>query len=358
MAFLVDIKTSFPKHYYNQEELTGALLKVWGDKIKNHARIETLQKNVLVESRHLSMPLEGYFEEMTFGQRNKLFIEVATEIGRKAISDVLEANNLNPEDISSIWSNTVTGFSIPSLEARIMNLLPFKTDTKRVPMMGLGCMAGVAGINRVSDYLLGHPKEAVIFFSVECCSLTFQMGDLRVANLLSTALFGDGAAAVLMVGDEHPLAFEAPLELKDSLSIFFRDSEDTMGWDVSEKGLSIILNKNVPEVTERELPGPMNKFLSERKISLSEIKSFFAHPGGPKVMLALEKVLDLPEGGLTHSWESLKKNGNMSSVSVLDIFLRNLELYRKNPEDYRGHLAMSVAMGPAFSAELGLFKWN
>jgi alkylresorcinol/alkylpyrone synthase len=358
MAYLVDIKTSFPKNYYNQEELTAALLKVWGDKITNHSRIETLQKNVLVESRHLSMPLESYFNDMTFGERNRQFIEVATEISKNAIKELLEANNLNAEEISSLWSNTVTGFSIPSLEARIMNLLPFKTDTKRVPLMGLGCMAGVAGINRVSDYLKGHPKEAVVFFSVECCSLTFQMGDLRVANLLSTALFGDGAAAVLMVGDEHPLALKAPLKLKDNLSVFFPESEDVMGWDVSEKGLSIILNKNVPDVTEKELQGPLDDFLSSRKISLGDIKSFFAHPGGPKVMMALEKVLDLPQGGLTHSWESLKQNGNMSSVSVLDIFHRHLELYRKDPDRFRGKWGLSVAMGPAFSAELGLFKWN
>ncbi len=354
MPYIVDIQTSFPKNAYTQDELIEGLKKVWETKVKNLNRVETIQKNVLVDSRHLAMPLEDYFSGLTFGNRNQKFIEIGLNLFEEAASKVLSKNGLRPQDISALWSNTVTGFAIPSLEARLMNRLDFKPNTKRVPLLGLGCMAGVAGINRAAEYLQSRPHEALIFFSVELCSLTFQVDDVSVANLVSTGLFGDGAAAVLMVGDEHPLREIAALKWLDSESIFFPDTEDVMGWDVSESGLKIILNKNVPDVTETYLPTPLNEFFKRKEIQRSDIHTFIAHPGGPKVLLAMEKVFDLPEHGLHHSWESLRVNGNMSSVSVLDIFSRTIEESR-GP---KGALALGVAMGPSFSAELGLYQWN
>ncbi|MCR9205563.1 MAG: hypothetical protein NXH75_13350 [Halobacteriovoraceae bacterium] len=358
MPAIVSIETSFPENKYEQHEIIEGLKKVWETRVKNTKRLQAIQENVLVGSRHLSMPLEDYFKEMTFGERNKKFIESSLKMMEKATKAILENNNLKPSDISSIWSNTVTGFAIPSLEARLMNRIEFPQNTKRVPLMGLGCMAGVAGINRVGDYLKAYPHEAVLFLSVECCSLTFQVHDISVANLVSTGLFGDGCAAVLMVGDEHPLAKTAPLQLLQGESVFFPESEDVMGWDVGEQGLKIILNKNVPDVTENQLAGPLNDFLKKHNLQRSDLASYFAHPGGPKVLLAMEKILDLPERGLTHSWKSLDERGNMSSVSVLDIFKRHLNEYEESQKEKRGGLGLSLAMGPAFSAEIGLLRWN
>ncbi len=355
MPYIVDIQTSFPDNYYSQQELIQSITKALEGKIRNTSRIETIHSNVLVEGRHLAVPLEKYFQLESFDEKNNLFIEKAVDLSTDAISKILKNNNLQAKDIGSLWSNTVTGFAIPSIESRVMNRLPFSSKTKRVPLMGLGCMAGVAGINRIADYLKAYPDEAVIFSSVELCSLTVQMSDISVANLISIGLFGDGAASVLMVGDNHPLSKTAPIEWKSSRSIFFPDTQDVMGWKVGEKGLNIVLSKSVPDLTEKALPEPLNEFLSENQLELSQIDSFFAHPGGPKVLLALEKVLDLPEKGLKHSWDSLAKNGNMSSVSVLDIFKRNME--NKTPE-LSGKNIISVAMGPAFSAELGLLKWK
>lgn len=354
MAYLIDIQTSFPSNYYNQQELVAKLAKAWDGKLRNTSRIESIHKNVLVEGRHLALPLERYFEFKNFDEKNDEFINISVNLAKNAIERLLLNNNISAEKISSLWSNTVTGFAIPSLEARVMNLLPFSPKTKRIPIMGLGCMAGAAGINRVADYLKGYPKEAVIFFSVELCSLTVQMNDISAANIVSTGLFGDGAAAVLMVGDEHPLKDKAKLKWCASESVFFKDSETVMGWQVGSEGLKIILSKSVPDVTKNELPGPLKAFLTDNQLALSDIDTFFAHPGGPKVLSAMEEVLDLPQGGLKHSWESLKLNGNMSSVSVLDIFKRTIE--NKDPE-LSGRNALSLAMGPAFSAELGLFKW-
>ena len=348
----------FPDFTYTQEEITLSLSKIWKDKFKNTDRPRAIQENVLVETRHLCMPLKNYFTPMPFKERNDQFIESSVKMMSEATQRLLDKNNLLPEEITSLWSNTVTGFAIPSLEARLMNKIKFQQNTKRVPLMGLGCMAGVAGINRVGDYLTAFPQEAVVFLSVECCSLTLQLEDLSIANLISSALFGDGSAAVLMVGDEHPLAANAPLKLCKSESLFLPDTEDVMGWDIGEKGLKIILNKNVPEVAEKQLKKPLLDFLEKSNLQLCDIASFFAHPGGPKVLLAIEKILDLPQRGLVHSWESLKACGNMSSVSVLDILKRHIDEYYDYGKTKKGAYGLSLAMGPAFSAELGLLKWN
>lgn len=354
MPYLVDVQTAFPAHYYQQEDLVEALLDLWKEKIGNKQRVKSIQQNVQVKGRHLALELPQYLQGLHFGQRNDLFIEHAVDLAGKALTLLFNKYNIKAEDISSLWSNTVTGFAVPSLEARVMNKHKFRPDTKRVPLMGLGCMAGVAGINRVADYLIGHPKEAAIFFSVELCSLTFQLQDISVANFISTGLFGDGAAAVLMVGDEHPLVKEAPLYWVDSKSAFFPDSEAVMGWDIGEHGQRIILSKSVPDISEKNLPEHLLSLLHSNKLELKDITSFFAHPGGPKVLLALEKVLGLPAKGLHHSWDSLEQNGNMSSVSVLDIFSRTL---KDDFSNEKNNFALSVAMGPAFSAEIGLFKW-
>lgn len=358
MPAIVSIETSFPKYKYNQEEITDALQLAWQERVKNTKRLRSIQENVLVGSRNLSMPLEDYSKDISFRERNMRFIESSVEMMEKAVTKVLSKNNLLPSDISSLWSNTVTGFAIPSLEARLMNRIKFSKNTKRVPLMGLGCMAGVAGINRVSDYLIAYPNQAVLFISVECCSLTFQLKDISVANLVSTGLFGDGCAAVLMVGDNHPLAKSAPLKTITSESIFFPNSETVMGWDVGGDGLKIILNKNVPDVVENQLAAPLKDFLRTNNVEHSQIESYFAHPGGPKVLNAMEKVLGLPDKGLKHSWQSLNEFGNMSSVSVLDIFKRHIDEYLEDDRSLLGSTGLSLAMGPAFSAEVGLMKWN
>jgi alkylresorcinol/alkylpyrone synthase len=355
MPFISEIKLSFPENYYSQKQLIEHVSKAWQGKIKNMSRVESIHSNVLVEGRHLALPLEKYFELNNFDEKNNLFIEKAVDLGTQAIEALLKSTGLEASDISSIWSNTVTGFAIPSLEARIMNRLPFSPETKRVPMLGLGCMAGAAGINRVADYLKAYPQEAVIFLSVELCSLTVQFEDVSVANLISTGLFGDGAAAVLVVGDQHPLAKKSPIKWLGSQSTFFPDSQDVMGWKVGEKGLKIVLSKSVPDVVESQLPGPLNNFLEKNGLELSQIDSFIAHPGGPKVLQAMEKVFDLPLGGLKYSWESLAEKGNMSSVSLLDIFSRML-ISKESSHSQR--YALSLAMGPAFSAEMGLFQWT
>lgn len=352
MSYLIDIETAFPKNYYEQDELIASMKKLWETKFFNPDRIEQFHRNVLVGGRHLALPLERYNELKSFEEKNNAWLEVASDLAYESTKNLLERFNLKASDISLLASTTITGIAVPSLEARLMNRLPFKNSTKRMPLFGLGCLAGAAGLNRVFDYLEGHPSEAAIFISVELCSLTLQPDDFSVANLVSTGLFGDGGAAVLMVGRDHPLAKSAKMKWKGGLSRFFPDSERVMGWDIVDTGFKIVLNKNVPEITLRELPSMTSDFLSEYRATTSDLNFFMAHPGGPKVLEAMETALGLTKGGLEVSWDSLKRFGNMSSTSVLFITKETIKAPRP-----KGSLGLMAAMGPAFCAELGLYEW-
>lgn len=351
MPYIHSVSCAFPKNYYDQESLLQELRKYWKKKYFNVDRIEAFHRNVLVGGRHTALPLEEYGKLSGFGDRNDAWIRVALEVATEAVSKLLEKSQLSPEEIELLASATVTGLAVPSLEARLMNKISFSRKTKRLPIFGLGCLAGAAGINRVADYLKGHPKAAAIFFSVELCSLTIQFEDLSIQNIISTGLFGDGGAAVLVVGDEHPLAKESPLELLSWQSAFFPETERVMGWDIVDSGFKVVLSKSVPEIVAEEMPKEVQELLQQSELGNKLLQFFIAHPGGPKVLESMEKVFSLEKGELKYSWESLASHGNMSSVSVLFVLAKTLE--NLPPRDSLGLIS---AMGPAFCAELGLLR--
>src|SRR5689334_9140723 len=234
-----------------------------------------------------------------------------------------------------------------------MNRIPFSRGMKRLPLFGLGCMGGAAGIARMADYLQGHPDEAVILLAIELCSLTIQRDDLSLANLVASGLFGDGAAAVLMVGDEHPLARPGLPRVINSQSHFFPQTEHIMGWDVTNSGFKVLLSADIAELAQSEVRPIMEAFLSEHELTIADIDYWLVHPGGPKVIQALEDGLGLPDEALALSWECLTEAGNISSASVLLILDKTLKGSRPKP----GEFGMLMAMGPAFSAELVLLQW-
>ncbi len=267
MPFIHSIETAFPKNYFSQKDLFNHLHSHWKEKFYNSSRIETIHKNVQVKGRHLALDPNEYFELKGFEDKNAAFIDKALDLCTQAVGDLIEKTKINPKEITALISNTVTGFSIPSLEARLMNRIEFSPQTKRIPIMGLGCLAGVAGLNRAMDYLKGHPSEAIIFFSVELCSLTLQLEDISMANIISSGLFGDGAAAVLCLGDEHPLVASSKLKFKDSYSSFYPNSERVMGWDITDTGLKIILSQDVPKVCRELVPPDIKALLDRNNIS-------------------------------------------------------------------------------------------
>ncbi len=353
MPRILALAHAFPPHYCSQDELSSALRIAWQDQGLDVAIFDRLQRNVQVQGRYLARPLEEYHHFNSFTQTNQIWQEEALHLGEQVVRQVLDQAQLAADQVQLLMSTTVTGIAVPSLEARLMNRLPFAPTTRRIPLFGLGCLAGTAGIARCADYLRAYPTHAALLLSVELCSLTLQKQDLSVANLIASGLFGDGAAAALLVGDEHPLAPAAPVSVLDSCSVFFPDSEEVMGWEVSASGLKIVLSPGVPHYTREALPGPLKDFLAKHNLKLGEIRHWVSHPGGPKVIDALEEGLALPAGTLNRTRQSLAEIGNLSSTSVLII----LEEWLRDRIAEPGDWGMMLSMGPGFCAEAALLRW-
>jgi alkylresorcinol/alkylpyrone synthase len=356
MSVIVSTKTGFPEHYYPQNTLLATAQQEWTRQRRRASILKPLEQfytNVKVKGRYLSWPLERYTEPTTFEERNDAYIETALELGEQTICALLDQVQMSPQEIDQLITISTTGIAVPSLDARLMNCIPFPRGMKRLPLFGLGCVGGAAGIARTADYLQGHPDESVILFAVELCSLTIQRDDLSIANLVASGLFGDGAAAVLMVGDDHPLAQPGMPRVIDSQSQFFPETEHIMGWDVTNSGFKVLLSADIASLAQSEVRPSMEAFLGKHNLTIADIDRWLVHPGGPRVIQALEDGLSLPDEALTLSWESLAEAGNISSASVLLILDKTMK--RLQPKS--GEYGVLMAMGPAFCAELVLLQW-
>ncbi|HCH62857.1 MAG TPA: type III polyketide synthase, partial [Deltaproteobacteria bacterium] len=280
------------------------------------------------------------------------FIQVGTQIGAQAIEQALDQAGRTATDIDAIFTTTVTGVATPSLDARLVNRLGLRTDVRRTPMFGLGCVAGAAGIARVADYLAGHPDHVAVLLSVELCSLTIQRQDLSIPNLIATGLFGDGAAAVVMAGNNTACRAGMP-RVVDSRSRFYPDTERVMGWDIETTGFKIVLSAGVPDMVAEHMGADVDAFLHDHGLDRTHISRWICHPGGPKVLRAFEQTLGLTEHDTALTWTSLREVGNLSSASVLHVLRDTLEQRPSAPGDY----GLMLAMGPGFCSELVLLQW-
>jgi alkylresorcinol/alkylpyrone synthase len=347
---IASVGRALPDHYYDQEELISAFKKHWANRHHNLNRLEELHRHVLVGGRHLAQPLEAYDEIQTFTDSNRVYINVAKELGAKALLDGLGKAGLEPSEIDHFFFVTTTGIATPSIDALIMNRLSLRTDVKRSPIFGLGCLAGAAGVARAADYLRGFPDQVAVVLSVELCSLTLQRKDLSIPNIIASGLFGDGAAAVVLVGDHRPA--DGPKILR-SRSFFYPDTEDVMGWNVTKEGFGVVLSADVPKVAQEHIGANVDQFLSENGLGRTDIKSFICHPGGPKVLQAFQNALGLPEKALASAWNSLRQIGNLSSASVLMVLHDSMNGSRPSEGSY----GLMLAMGPGFCSELVLLQW-
>lgn len=341
---------AFPSHYYEQEELLAAFRRLWAPKVFNVARLDRLHRNVLVGGRHLALTIEEYEALESWGEANDAWIRVAQDVGEAAIRDALDRAGLGVDEPDAIFFVSVTGVATPSIDARLINRLGLAPRIKRNPIFGLGCVAGAAGISRAADYVKAYPDHVAILLSVELCSLTLQRKDFSIPNLISSGLFGDGAAAVVVAGAERGMSGPRVVATR---SIFYPDSERVMGWDISENGFQIVLSPEVPEVVREFLRRDVDAFLGERGLSVDDIGSWVAHPGGPKVLKAMEESLELDNGELDVTWRSLREVGNLSSTSVLLVLQETMAEHRPEP----GTLGMLLALGPGFCSELVLLEW-
>jgi alkylresorcinol/alkylpyrone synthase len=272
------------------------------------------------------------------------------ELGEKAVAGALAGAGLDGRNLGAFFFTSVTGICSPSIDALLVNKMGLCRNIRRVPIFGLGCVAGAAGISRAADYVKAYPDQAAIVLSVELCSLTLQREDISMANLISSGLFGDGAAAVIVAGADCGLAGPTILATR---SVFYPDTEEMMGWDISEKGFRIVLSREIPNLVRNNLAHDVDEFLATRGLTRTDIGSWALHTGGPKILEATAEALGLNDGQLDVSWECLRRTGNLSSASVLVV----LDEVMKNRRPAPGTLGILAAMGPGFCSEFVLLEW-
>jgi alkylresorcinol/alkylpyrone synthase len=346
---------ALPPHRYPQETLTDAFAEVVLPAGSDRRVLDRLHQATGVKYRHLALPLEAYAGLAGFGASNDAFIEVGTDLGERAIRDALALAGLEPSDVDLLMCTSVTGLAAPSIDARLVPRLGLRPDVKRVPVFGLGCVAGAAGIARVHDLVAGDPDAVAVLLSIELCSLTIQRDDASMANLVGSGLFGDGAAAVVVVGDRRAaeLGLSGRPEVVATRSRLYPDTERVMGWDIGGSGFRIVLASSVADVVEEHLGNDVTAFLGDHDLKIADIGTWVAHPGGPKVLHAMGRTLGLAPAAFERTWHSLSQVGNLSSASVLQVLAATLAA----PAPAAGSFGVLLAMGPGFCSELVLLRW-
>jgi alkylresorcinol/alkylpyrone synthase len=348
MTRIAAVRGALPPHRYSQAEITEAVARLCrpGDR----RLLDRFHAAAQVRTRCLVLPLERYADLDGFGMANDIFIRAAVDLGAEALGAALDAAGLVPADVDMIMCASVTGIAAPSVDARLVGRLGLRPDVKRVPVFGLGCVAGAAGIARLHDYLRGWPDHVAVLLTVELCSLTVRRGDASPAHLLAGALFGDGAAALVAYGDDRP--YGTGPAVVATRSRLYPDSMRMMGWDVRDQGFSVVLDAGVPDVVRTYLADDVRDFLGDHGLKAEDVTAWVCHPGGPKVLEAVTDALGLPPGALALTWRSLAEVGNLSSASVLHV-LRDTLAQGPPP----GSPGLLIAMGPGFCSELVLLRW-
>src|SRR6202046_3673541 len=314
-ASVAAVAIEFPPHQVGQREALSGLPTFGGP------QFDRCGASAGVQTRRISLPLSQCAGRTGFTEANEIFVETALELGERALLTAFDAARVKPSDVDIIFSTTVTGLAVPTLEARLATRVGLRPDVKRVPLFGLGCVAGAAGVARMHDYLLAFPDHVSVLLAVELCSLTLQRDDYSIANLVATSLFGDGAGAVVAKGAGRTPTGPRVLATRSRL---YPDTEDVMGWNIGNNGFQIKLSTEVGTVAEKYLGEDVRNFLSDHGLTPADISTWICHPRGPKVVEAVENTLDLPADALDHTRNSLRDNANLSSVSVLDVLRANM----------------------------------
>jgi alkylresorcinol/alkylpyrone synthase len=357
MTQIVAVRSAFPAYRYPQADITEAVAALAGmEKAAGRtaraqrALLERLHANAGINTRHTVFPLADY--GALGAMPNDRYIEEATALGERALGAALAAAGLAPGDLDLLIVTSVTGVAVPSIDALLIPRLGLRADVKRLPVFGLGCVAGAAGLARLHDYLLGWPGHAAALLAVEVCSLSLPRASVTAADLVASALFGDGAVALVATGTRPPPSSRLP-RIVATRSEVYPDSGDALGWRLSPDGFRIVLTAELAEVVERRLGESVTGFLAEHGLIIDDIASWICHPGGPKVLDAAQRALKLPPDALASSRRSLALAGNMSSASVLHI----LELTAGDEAPAAGSFGMMIGLGPGVSAELILLRW-
>ncbi|MFD9357028.1 type III polyketide synthase [Streptomyces sp. NPDC060031] len=353
MTRVLAVRSVFPPHRYPQSEIAAALARFLPPG-SDTALLHRVHASVRVGARHLALPLERYGPSNDFGTTNALFVGAALELGGRALELALADAGLAGAELDLVMSTTVTGLATPSLEARLVGRAGLRPDVRRVPLFGLGCAAGAAGVGHLHEHLTGRPGHAALLLSTELCSLTLQAADASMAALVGGALFGDGAGALVAVGDDHPLygSGTGPTVVA-ARSRLYPGTEHLLGWDIGHWGFRLVLDREVPELVRLHVAEEVETFLAGHDLKPSDVHAWICHPGGPRILDVLADALSLPESAFAASRNSLATVGNLSSASVLHI----LATFQESGPPPPGSVGLMLAFGPGFASELVLLRW-
>ena len=337
---LVSLATAVPPFDISQAEVSARAAEAFASTPNAAQWLAPIYVNAEIDTRHSCVPTDWYLREHSFGERNDMFLENATGLLVEAAAKALDEAGLEPADIDTIITICSTGIATPALDARVMEKLAFRRNVERMPIFGLGCAGGVLGLARAAAMAQGRPKSRVLLLVVELCGLTFRYQDRSKSNLVATALFGDGAAAaVVSCRDEYA---EAPA-LGPWGEHTWPDSLGVMGWDVADDGLKVVFSRDIPTLVREDLRPIVDAFLTEHGASLNDIAGFVCHPGGAKVLDALEDCFELQRGDLDKARKVLRAHGNMSAATVLFVLRETLDAKAKGPQ-------LLTTLGPGFTA--------
>jgi alkylresorcinol/alkylpyrone synthase len=350
VSHLVGLASALPGAALPQELVTDTLAPVLATDPARDALLRRVHASAGVRTRHLALPVESYADLGSFGATNDAFLEHGAALATEALGKALADAGLEPRDVDYLLVTSVTGIGAPGLDAVLVDRLGLRPDVRRLPSFGLGCAGGAAGLARVHEYLDGHPEDVAALVCVELCSLTLQRDDVSAANLVATGLFGDGAAAAVLVGREHRAAGGSMRpQIVDARGELVPGTADELGWRVCETGLRIVLSGALPEIVARSVPGVVDRLLAPHGLAREDVASWVVHAGGPKVIDAVRDSLELPEAAVATSRASLAAVGNLSSASVLHV----LGLHEPGAPGW----GVMIAFGPGVACELVLLRW-
>ena len=347
---ILAVGTALPEFRFEQADVRALIKGLFNDGFRDFDRLLAVFDNGHVQTRYLSAPLEWFKTNHTWAERNEIYVKTALEIAERAARIALERSGVKAQDFGAIFFVSTTGLATPSLDSWLIKRLNLSRHIARIPIWGLGCAGGAAGLNRASEFVRATGKPALLV-AVELSSLTFQANDVSRPNLIATSLFADGAAAVVVAPDGAG-NYSGPSIIGGS-STLWDDTEDVMGWVVTNTGLQVTLSKSVPNVVEKHIRADVELACANHGLSLEHLKHFVTHPGGEKVMEAFATALGLPASAMNDARDILEHHGNMSSPTVLFALERFLQRWPDLPS---GEYGLLTAMGPGFSAEQVLFR--
>jgi len=343
-ARLGALATAVPDHILDQEDVMRGAAKLFRGSFHNFDRLIPVFKNAAIGTRHSCVPIDWYLEEHTFAERNALFIENAVNLLERAVLRCLKQANLEIADVDALVVASTSGIAAPSLDALLIERLAMRRNVQRLPIFGLGCAGGVIGLARAGAIARAMPGANVVFAVVELCGLTFRFSDRSKSNVIATALFGDGAAAAVVNTEMTGPALSAWGEHT------WPDTLEIMGWRIEDDGFGVLFSRDIPNLVRTKMGEAAGGFLQDNSLALDDIDEFICHPGGTKVLKALEEVFGLPDGGLSHGREILRQYGNMSAATIMFVLERALEQECSNRKESSAKRRMMSSLGPGFTA--------